>query len=309
MTKRCLALCIVCLLATGCAPRHDGPAIVVASGTSEEALLLGSMALTLLDGNGYPTRDRTGLGSPDAIRAAVLGGSADLYWAYTADVWSQSLRHQEPLADGDLLFRRVRDEDAANGIVWLGPIPAESRLALLVTPALAVEAGLVTTSDLVGYQTRVNPALRICAPQELRETASGVRGLERVYGLRFEGRGVASPSFAEGYRALEAGECDCALGITNDPPVRLGGLVILADDLAFFPPSNLALGVRAERLETYPELEDLLTRLIALVDEESLAALDRQVTVHAMEREGAVRAFLRRGELMPSRPTVPASGG
>jgi len=57
--------------------------------------------------------------------------------------------------------------------------------------------------------------------------------------------------------------------------------------------------VRQERLEDYPELENLLERMIALVDEESLATLERQVAGHAMEREDAVRAFLRRGEVLP----------
>ena len=78
-----------------------------------------------------------------------------------------------------------------------------------------------------------------------------------------------------------------------------GRLLVLADDKGFFPPSNLALAVRQERLEDYPELENLLERMIALVDEESLATLERQVAGHAMEREDAVRAFLRRGEVLP----------
>jgi len=303
MRALCLALCVtvgaLCAVLTACAPQHEGPPIVVAGGSSEEALILGRMVLTLLAENGYPTGDRTGISSPEAIRAAVVGGSADLYWAYTADVWSASLRHHEPVADAELLFRRVRDEDAANGIVWLGPSPVQSRLALLVTPAFAAQASVATIADLVDYQEGVNPVLRICAPQGLEDAASGVRGLERVYGLRFARPVVVGATAQEAYLSLEAGACDCALGTSNDTAVRLGDLLVLADDKGFFPPSNLALAVRQERLEDYPELENLLERMIALVDEESLATLERQVAGHAMEREDAVRAFLRRGEVLP----------
>ena len=309
MRRPITILLTLCLLVAGCGPRHEGPAIVVAGGASEEALLLGQLALTLLGENGYPTEDSTGLSSAGAVRDAVTSGHADLYWAYAGDTWAGALPHQEPVADPYLLFQRVREEDAEAGIVWLGPASVRARLALLVTPALATQAGLETTSDLVSYQRRTNPYLSVCAPEGLQEAASGVRGLERVYGLRFERRVVVSASAEGGYRALEAGECDCALGHTSDHEVRLSGLRVLADDLAFFPPSNLALGVRREPLDAHPELEGLLTRMIALVDEEALAAIQRQVTVHAMDRGAAVRAFLRRGDLLPTWPNLPGSEG
>lgn len=296
---------LVTLLPAACGPRHEGPAIVVAGGPSEEALLLAEMALVLLEENGYATESQIGLPTDEAARAAVEGGSADLYFAYTGETWSAGLHHHEPLADADLLFRRIRTEDAEGGIAWLGPIAAEARLALVVAPALAEAGGLLAASDLASYQRRVEPNLRICAPEGLAEAAAGVRGLERVYGLRFGRRVVAGASREEGYRALAAGECDCALAYTNDSAVRLGEVQVLADDRAFAPPSSLALGVRRERLDAYPALEELLSRLVESIDEEALTALERQVAVHGMDRRAAVRAFLRRGDLLPTWPNLP----
>jgi glycine betaine/choline ABC-type transport system substrate-binding protein len=296
-----IILIALCLLAAGCAPRHEGPEIVVTAGTDEEDALLAELTLALLRENGYPVGEHLGLGSARAVRAAVTGGRADLYWAYTADTWRESLAHHEPLADAGVLFRRVAEEDADAGIVWLGPAAVAARPALVVTPGLAEEAGLAKTSDLVRYQAAVNPYLRVCAPEGMQGLAAGVRGLERVYGLRFERRVVTLP-VEEGYRALEAGECDCAVGHTSDQAVRLGRLRALDDDRRFYPPSELALGVRRERLEEHPDLEALLLRLVEVLDEGALAALERQVSVQEMDRTMAVRAFLRRNDLLPSWP-------
>ena len=296
-----IILIALCLLAAGCAPRHEGPEIVVTAGTDEEDALLAELTLALLRENGYPVGEHLGLGSARAVRAAVTGGRADLYWAYTADTWRESLSHHEPLADAGVLFRRVAEEDAEAGIVWLGPAAVPARPALVVTPGLAEKAGLARTSDLVRYQAAVNPYLRVCAPEGMQGLAAGVRGLERVYGLRFERRVVTLP-VEEGYRALEAGECDCAVGHTSDAAVRLGRLRALDDDRRFYPPSELALGVRRERLEEHPDLEALLLRLVEVLDEGALAALERQVSVQEMDRTMAVRAFLRRNDLLPSWP-------
>ena len=239
-----IILIALCLLAAGCAPRHEGPEIVVTAGTDEEDALLAELTLALLRENGYPVGEHLGLGSARAVRAAVTGGRADLYWAYTADTWRESLSHHEPLADAGVLFRRVAEEDAEAGIVWLGPAAVPARPALVVTPGLAEEAGLAKTSDLVRYQAAVNPYLRVCAPEGMQGLAAGVRGLERVYGLRFERRVVTLP-VEEGYRALEAGECDCAVGHTSDQAVRLGRLRgIHLHDLAGNELS--ALGARAQ---------------------------------------------------------------
>jgi len=299
-------LLAMCLLAVGCGPRHEGAAIVVAAGRGEEADLLADLTLGLLRENGYPVQARTGLGALSAVRAAIAGGRADLYWAYTAETWRHSLAHHEPVADARVLFERVALEDGEAGIVWLGPASVASRPTLVVTRDLAEAAGLRRTSDLVRYQDAVNPYLRVCAPQDMQGLAEGVRGLERVYGLRFERRIVTLP-LGEGYRALEADECDCALGHTSDVAVRLGDLTALDDDRRFFPPSELALGVRQEQLEAYPDLEALLVRLVEALDEDTLATLQRQVIVQEMDRQVAVRAFLRRNELLPSWPVL--SGG
>ena len=296
-----IILLALCLLAAGCGPRHEGPEIVVTAGADDEAALLAELTLALLRENGYPVAEHLGLGSARAVRAAVSGGRADLYWAYTADTWRESLSHHEPLADAGVLFRRVAEEDAEAGIVWLGPAAVPARPALVVTPGLAEKAGLARTSDLVRYQAAVNPYLRVCAPEGMQGLAAGVRGLERVYGLRFERRVVTLP-VEEGYRALEAGECDCAVGHTSDAAVRLGRLRALDDDRRFYPPSELALGVRRERLEEHPDLEALLLRLVEVLDEGALAALERQVSVQEMDRTMAVRAFLRRNDLLPSWP-------
>jgi len=290
---------IVALVAPqGCARKHPGPPIRVGSVAGDQQRLLAEITLLLLDAHDYGIERCPASETPGVARSGLTDGSIDLWWQYTGDTWSVDLEHDQPIVDADELFRRVCLEDAQRGIAWIGPAPAERPLTLIVSKELAGRSALRSLSDLAVYEATVDPYLRLCSPESMQGSAAGVQGLERVYGLRFRRDLRVDLALEEGYAALRDGLCDCALGYAIDPRVEQYGLLALEDDRSFFPASNLAIGVRTEVLEAYPELEEILGRLAVQVTGPELAGMRAQLELGEADIRGVARSFLRRHDLL-----------
>ena len=296
MTRRCALVCVLtALLVAGCVSNRQRPAqIVVASADSPEQLVLGKMTVLTLKAAGHAVTDRTGLGTPWMVRAALEAGNIDIWWEYTGDTWASHLGHDQPISDPGELYERVRREDAQNDITWLPAAPCQRTLVLLMREADAQERGIASISDLLHHMAWVEPRLSLCAPEELYGAVSGIRGLERFYGLRFDGGQVHLMPMHEGYQALRQGECDCALGFSTDGEIVSSNLRSLEDDRHFFQASNLSVAVRTPVLRESPDLAATLGQIAELLTQRAVIELDRQVAIDAQKPEAVARQFLIR---------------
>ncbi len=293
-----VAAILISVFASACARTRPGPTIRVGSVGDDEQSLLAEITTLYLEARRYDVECCPPEDTATEARACLEDGSVDIWWQYSGDTWSVDLAHDQPIVDADELYERICTEDGARGITWLGPSPAEQSLTLVVADRLVSDFAMQTFSDLVAYQDSVDPYLRLCAPRSLVESASGVQGLERVYGLRFRRDLIVEQALDDAYASVRDGVCDCALGHATDPRVSEYGLVALTDDRAFFPASNLAIGVRTEVLATYPELEQVLTELAAEATSEELVAMQIQLKLGGTDARGLARAFLRRHGLL-----------
>jgi osmoprotectant transport system substrate-binding protein len=236
--------------------------------------------------------DKTGLGDPWVVRAALVAGNVDLAWDYTGTIWTTYLRHDRPIGNAEELFQRVREEDALNQIAWVANAPCQRALTLFMREAAAKELKIAAFKDLARTLNRVRPDLRLCVPEKQYQSASGISGLERFYGFRFDPRLVRFLPLEEGYQALERGECECALGYANDLAAKTKNLRALQDDLGYWQASSLAVGVRAGVLQESPELEPLLLRLSQRLTQQAVLDLHYQVAVEGKKPEAVAKAFL-----------------
>jgi osmoprotectant transport system substrate-binding protein len=265
----------------------------VGSADTTEQVLLGQITLEALRSLGYAVEDRTALGSADVVRKALSVGSVHVWWQYTGDTWTAHLGHDRPIGDAQALFRLVREEDALNGVAWLSMAPAQHSLGILMLRSRATEMGIGSLSDLARRLQRVDSHIRLCAPRTLYVAPTGVRGLERVYGLRFpEGEMRDLPLF-DGYRALVQGECDCALGYAMEAALVANDVWLVPDDRGFFLSSNLAVAVRSDTLAAHPDIEPPLRQIAALLTQQTLADLTRQVVVDGQEPDRVAKRFVR----------------
>ncbi len=129
-------------------PAADKGPVGVGSKEFTEQLLLGQMAVILLEDNGFNVVDNTGLGGTALAREALENGEIDIYWEYTGTAWMAHLGHEEPLTDPAECYQKVKEEDLANGIVWLDYTEFDNTYTIMMRRADAEELGIVTISDL-----------------------------------------------------------------------------------------------------------------------------------------------------------------
>jgi osmoprotectant transport system substrate-binding protein len=290
-----LALALLLAALGGCAPRHAGLAISVYGGQSSEQQLLTAITVQALSRAGYRVVDRSAWGDDWMVRKALAAGNADLCWAYTGDTWSIHLQHDLPIWDAAELYQRVRAEDALRGITWLTPTPCENALGLVVRTEFVQRAKLRSIDDLIIYLRTVDPTLRLAVPEALVEGAMGLPGLERVYGYTFDRRRLLQMDGEAGCEGLLAGDYDIAVAHRSQAAFY-PQLSVLPDSRRFFPPSQLAVGVRSSVLAAHPQLESLLAALSRRFTSEQLAGMNWEMAVDGRKPAAVARRFLRAGE-------------
>jgi glycine betaine/choline ABC-type transport system substrate-binding protein len=141
------------------------------------------------------------------------------------------------------------------------------------------------------------PGLRVVVDLSFLERPDGWPGLVARYGLRFDQppRQVAPDLL---YRALENGQVDVVVGFATDWQIAALDLVVLADDLGYFPSYHGAPLVREEVLLRHPELAAALNRLGGRIDDAAMRRLNYQVAVEKRSEVEVARAFLEREGLL-----------
>ena len=74
-------------------------------------------------------------------------------------------------------------------------------------------------------------------------------------------------------------------------------MVILEDDKQFFPPYDAATS-RGEVLKKYPELEEVLNKLVGRIDDKKMAQLNAAVDLDKREPADVAREFLEEESLI-----------
>ena len=301
--KALLLICVILL--GGCKPTtRQRTKVVVSSAKTPEQLVLGEMTVVALKDAGYNVVDRTGFGSSWMVRKALDAGNVDICWEYTGESWTVHLGHDYPIADPHELFQKLQDEEALQGITWLALAPCQHTLGLVIRREVAQEQQITRLTDLARYVNQVNPDIALCVPEGVLDQASGIRGVERVYGLSFDRDRIRVMSIEDGYEALLGGECDCATGFATDVTIVDEGLFFLEDDKGFFQASNLAVAVRTPVLEELPALEQTLTAISALLTQEAMAEMYRQVVIEGDRPEVVAKRFLTENGLIGRKQNV-----
>ncbi len=270
----------------------EQPTIRVTSKAWTEQLILGSMVLQLLEANGYPVEDRTGLGETPVITPALHAGEVDIYWEYTGTTLMTLMGHEQ-VSDPETTYELVKEWDSEeNNITWLDYAPANNTYTLMMREEHAQELGIETISDLVAYMEENPESIRLATDVEFLERVDGIPGLEELYDFEFNRDKVMTMAIGLTYGALRDDKADVAMGFGTDGRIPAFGFINLEDDKGFFPVYNPAPLVRQEVLDAYPDLAEVINQLPPLLDNETLANLNKTVDVDQNEPEEVARQFL-----------------
>ncbi len=175
------------------------------------------------------------LGTSVILKAAV-NGEIDLYPEYTGNLLTSKEALDLPVPDDkSTITNLVRTEmRRRHGLILLGAFGLNNTYAPCVTQELAKKMGLRKISDL-----RNAPGLRVVVDLSFLSRPDGWQGLVKKYELRFdEAPRQISPNLL--YKALEGNKADLVIGFATDWQIQEFNLVVLEDDLGYFPSYHAA---------------------------------------------------------------------
>lgn len=259
--------------------------VVVASKNFTEQDILGEIVAQELEARGVPVERRFHLGGTFVCHNALVDGQADVYVEYTGTAYTAILE-RPPITDPDSVLLAVESEYAERwDLAWGPPLGFENTFALVVRAAEADSLNLTTISDLA----RVADGLTAGFGPEFMAREDGYPGLSEEYGFRFGE--VRQMELGLMYRALEEGEIDVAVANSTDGQIAGLGLLVLRDDLRYFPPYQAAPVVRREILERVPAAWEAIQGLEGVLDDAAMRELNRRVAVGGEDAAAVVREW------------------
>ncbi|MHA6324872.1 glycine betaine ABC transporter substrate-binding protein OsmF [Roseivivax sp. CAU 1753] len=272
--------------------------ITVSSKIDTEGGLLGNVIALALEDAGLPVERRLQLGGTQVVREAILADQIDIYPEYTgnaafffneadSDVWK----------DADAAHARAAELDGAqNGITWLEPAPANNTWAIAVTGPVAEANSLSTMSDF-GAWIAAGGDVKLAASTEFVSSPAVLPAMQDTYGFALSPDQTVILSGGDTAATIQAAArgtsgVNAAMVYGTDGGVGATGLVVMADDKGVQPVYEPTPIVRAEVLEEYPAIADVLNPIFAALDMATLQKLNGRIQVGGEPAEAVARDYL-----------------
>ncbi|WP_372982682.1 glycine betaine ABC transporter substrate-binding protein, partial [Marinobacter sediminum] len=264
------AAALTLLLLAG--PTMAAEPVVVSSKIDTEGAVLGQMVLQSLEKAGIPVKNRIQLGATNIVRNAIKAGEIDLYPEYTGNAaFFHDQADRDIWKDADKAYEQAASLDKeAHNIIWLKPAKANNTWAMSVRGDLARANNLETLEDLADYINNGGD-FKFAASAEFVESASALPAFQKAYGftlnsdqlLVLSGGNTAATLRAA---ALNNNDVNGAMTYGTDGGLNALDLKVMEDTLGVQPVYQPAPIVRAEVLEAYPRIREVLDPLFESLD-------------------------------------------
>ena len=236
--------------------------VTVGNKNFTEQYIVGQLIKQLLEDSGFKVDLRSDLTSM-ALRAGMESGDIDICADYTGTAWMVHLKREfKPGIDHNQLYERVKKEDEKNHFVWLNPMWNNNTYALASWPEFAEEFDLSSLSDLARlYQKRAKD-IQTFVNFEFSTRPDGLPALQKFYDFKADKRTLRTGTPGASLIALKERQTDVAMVFGTDASIAKYGWHIYSDDKSFFPPYDLTPYVREEMLKKYPEIAEILDKLV-----------------------------------------------
>jgi osmoprotectant transport system substrate-binding protein len=272
----------------------SGADITVGSKEFTEQLVLGQIALQVLENAGASVEDQTRLAGSVAARQALTSGQIDTYWEYTGTGWITYLKHTKPIQNSQKQYEAVAKEDLKkNGIEWLPPAPANNTYAIAVRKEAYDKLGVKKLSDFKQLINENPEEATLCVGTEFSTRDDGLPGMEKAYGYKFPRDNLVKIDEGLIYQATDKGEkCNFGEVFATDGRIEGLGLKVIEDDKSFFPIYNPSLNVRKEVVDKYPEIKKIFAPISKKLTTETLQKLNAQVDIDGQLPEDVAQKWL-----------------
>jgi osmoprotectant transport system substrate-binding protein len=280
------------LILSACSPSPSADSVgtvIVGSKDFTEQFIVAEMYAQLLEKEGFTVERKLNLGGTPIAHEAMMNGDIDLYPEYTSTGLLTMLK-LDPIQDAQEIYTTVKSGyEQQYNLTWLTPSPFNDTQALAMTKEVAAQYGIQTYSDL----SQKASELVLGGPAEFLEREDGLKGLQQAYG-GFEFKEVKQLGTGSlRYQALLEGQVDVVVAFGTDGAIKGNDLLLLVDDLVFYPIYNVAPVIRQDTLEKYPQIEKILNHFAPLLTDDIMSGLNWQVDgPEGKEPADVARAFL-----------------
>ena len=296
MKHRFAAVVAAAALAVLCAGSASAQTIVVGGKAFTEQQIMTAMTVALLKAKGFTPERKAGMGSA-AVRAALENGQIDVYWEYTGTGLGVFNKITDKFASPEDAYKRIKEVDAAKGIVWLAMSPVNNTYAFAMNRDDAQKRGIVTMSDFA-KAVKSGAKLTFASNAEFYARPDGLPGWQQAYGFEFDRDNVKRMDTGLTYNALKDRQVDSAVVFATDGRIPAFNFVVLKDDKGYAAPYNLTPVVRKEVLDKNPKLADALNSVSAKLNDETMAKLNASVDVDKKTPEEVAETFLKANGLI-----------
>ena len=270
------------------ASAHVYAADVIRVGSKDftENEIVGELYALALEDAGYEVERIFDIAG-SVIHTSIVNDEIDLYPEYTG-TGLISILQLDPITDPQEVYDTVKEAyEEQFSLTWLDYAQANDGQGLFISKAASDEYGILTISDLQANADK----LRFASQGEFDEREDGLPGLEKIYGP-FEFKSSKIYDNGLKYSIVENDEADVAPAYTTEGRLaEKDKFVLLEDDKQAWPPYNLAPVVRDDVLEENPDIAEILGKVNAALDTETITALNAQVDVGKEEVEDVAADF------------------
>jgi osmoprotectant transport system substrate-binding protein len=270
--------------------------IVVSGKAFTEQQIMTAMTVALLKAKGFTPDRKAGMGSA-AVRAAMENGQIDVYWEYTGTALGVYNKITDKFASADDAYRKVKEVDAAKGIVWLNMSTVNNTYGFAMNRDDAQKRSIVTMSDLA-KAVKGGAKLTFASNAEFYARPDGLPGWQTTYGFEFDRDNVKRMDTGLTYSALKDRQVDTAVVFATDGRIPAFNFVVLKDDKNYAAPYNLTPVVRKEILDKNPKIAEALNALAAKLNDDNMAKLNASVDVDKKTPEEVAESFLKANGLI-----------
>lgn len=294
--KKLLAVTLVSLIVlAGCSlpglSSSSGDGIAITSMTTTESQIVSHMSRLMIEhyseGEIEPVMINN-LGSSTIQHNAMLSGDAQISGVRYTGTDLTGVLNQEPESDPVTAMEQTQEIfDQEFDMKFYDSYGFDNTYAFMVTRETAEEYNLETTSDLAEYTDEFAVGVDT---SWFNRPGDGYPAFQEAYGFSFGN--IRAMQISLVYEALSTGSLDLALGYTTDGRIPAYDLVVLEDDLQFFPPYDASPFATHAVIEEYPVIDEALSRLTDTISTETMQNLNYRADEEGIEPALVAEEFL-----------------
>ncbi|MGR3319299.1 MAG: glycine betaine ABC transporter substrate-binding protein [Candidatus Anammoxibacter sp.] len=226
---------------------------------------------------------KLGMGGTGILFEALKNGDIDFYPEYTGTI-AEAILKRPGLKTNHEINRAL----LPMGLTISKALGFNNTYAFAVKKETAKKYNLKMISDLVDY-----PDMRFGFSYEFMNRSDGYYALAEKYGLKQQN--VKGMEHSLAYEAIVTNAVDLIDVYSTDAMIRKLDLVILEDNIEFFPRYDAVILANVGFVRRYPKIWSQLTSLENSIDEDEMMRLNVLVNLEKFTFKEAAASFLHTG--------------